>query len=348
MISRERGFIWDILLQLYRSRVRDQAVDVLPQRIRGLKIYNCRVESTGWDGIQVASTPEDAQIYNNTVNNFGTRNQSSQQAGILLGGLSNGKVYNNYVANGTGNGIQILGVGHIQVNNNVVVNVGGNNVVSNSKDGIFIDERPFAGYPSLYITACNNTVISPKRSSIRMENTYKTITTMSQFHNNLMVASGEPNAAFKGVVVRNNAPNNSTANLYLASVSQAKFAGTNDYHLTASSPAVDAGVTVSTWGIVTDKDGQNRSMGAKPDAGAYEYPGTSTPVANQAPIANAGTDKSQTLPTNSVTLGGSATDPDGNITKYAWTKVGGPTQISIGNATIQIHSSLTLSPEHTP
>src|SRR6476661_4575316 len=44
---------------------------------------------------------------------------------------------------------------------------------------------------------------------------------------------------------------------------------------------------------------------------------------NQSPTANAGTDKTITLPTNSVSLTGSGSDPDGSITAYAWTKVSG-------------------------
>jgi hypothetical protein len=56
-----------------------------------------------------------------------------------------------------------------------------------------------------------------------------------------------------------------------------------------------------------------------------------TPV-NQPPVARAGTDIAITLPTNSVTLNGSASsDPDGSISKYAWTKVSGPTQFLIAS-----------------
>jgi hypothetical protein len=54
--------------------------------------------------------------------------------------------------------------------------------------------------------------------------------------------------------------------------------------------------------------------------------------ANQAPIANAGADIVLTLPTNSTTLNGSASnDPDGSITAYAWSKLSGPTQFTIAS-----------------
>lgn len=47
------------------------------------------------------------------------------------------------------------------------------------------------------------------------------------------------------------------------------------------------------------------------------------PAANQVPTANAGTDKTITLPTSSVTLTGSGTDADGSIVSYLWTKISG-------------------------
>ncbi len=54
---------------------------------------------------------------------------------------------------------------------------------------------------------------------------------------------------------------------------------------------------------------------------------------NHPPAANAGPDQAITLPVNSVTLDGSAsTDPDNNITGYAWTKISGPATFNIANA----------------
>lgn len=53
---------------------------------------------------------------------------------------------------------------------------------------------------------------------------------------------------------------------------------------------------------------------------------------NQPPVVNAGVDRAITLPTNSITQVGSATDPDGTISSYSWTKVSGPVGITFGSA----------------
>lgn len=48
------------------------------------------------------------------------------------------------------------------------------------------------------------------------------------------------------------------------------------------------------------------------------------PPANVAPTAHAGVDQSITLPTSTATLSGTATDTDGSISAYSWTKISGP------------------------
>ncbi|MGN6297559.1 MAG: PKD domain-containing protein, partial [Ginsengibacter sp.] len=52
---------------------------------------------------------------------------------------------------------------------------------------------------------------------------------------------------------------------------------------------------------------------------------------NIPPTANAGSDKSITLPTNSVALSGSGVDTDGSVTSYQWTKISGPASGAINN-----------------
>jgi hypothetical protein len=62
-----------------------------------------------------------------------------------------------------------------------------------------------------------------------------------------------------------------------------------------------------------------------------------TVVVNVPPVPNAGTNKTITLPLNSVSLPGSGSDPDGTIATYAWTKISG------GAATLSGTTTATLS-----
>jgi len=82
---------------------------------------------------------------------------------------------------------------------------------------------------------------------------------------------------------------------------------------------------------VTDNDG-----GSNSDNVIIEVFPAST---NIAPIANAGEDKNLTLPTNSINLVGSGSDPDGVVAQYQWTKRSGPA-VTISNAS---SSTLTLN-----
>src|SRR5690606_36032180 len=87
----------------------------------------------------------------------------------------------------------------------------------------------------------------------------------------------------------------------------------DNYKLKAGSPAIDAGIDVSGFGISFDYELKPRPANSKFDQGAYEFPSDQV-------IANAGTDRSITLPTNTVTLNGSGSSPLGPIISYLWTK----------------------------
>ncbi|HQY10584.1 MAG TPA: T9SS type A sorting domain-containing protein [Ferruginibacter sp.] len=96
------------------------------------------------------------------------------------------------------------------------------------------------------------------------------------------------------------------------------FVGSGYYTLQAASPCIDAGVNI---GLPYN--------GTAPDMGYAEYASAS----NIPPTANAGPDQTITLPTNSVTLSGSGTDPDGTVTAYLWTKIAGPAAGTITSPT---------------
>ena len=79
--------------------------------------------------------------------------------------------------------------------------------------------------------------------------------------------------------------------------------------------------------LVTD------NIGATDDDTVTVTVNAAPPPPNVSPVANAGTDQSITLPTNSVTLNGTASsDPDGSISSYAWSKISGPASYTIATS----------------
>ena len=86
------------------------------------------------------------------------------------------------------------------------------------------------------------------------------------------------------------------------------FVGGDDYHLTSSSPCIDAGK--SDRAPATDIDGNARPQGVGYDMGAHEY--------SSSLIANAGPDQMVFV---EITLDGSQSydaDPEGGIVSYQW------------------------------
>ncbi|QNP51184.1 PKD domain-containing protein [Hymenobacter qilianensis] len=102
--------------------------------------------------------------------------------------------------------------------------------------------------------------------------------------------------------------------------STATLSGANTASLTAS------GLVAGTYTfalVVTD----NLGKASAADQVVVTVNSTTTPT-NPAPVANAGPDKTITLPTNSVVLTGSGTD-DGSIKSYAWTQASGPSTATL-------------------
>jgi len=65
------------------------------------------------------------------------------------------------------------------------------------------------------------------------------------------------------------------------------------------------------------------------------------------PIANAGTDQTISLPTNSITFNGTGTDPDGGTVSFLWTQVSGPNTATLsGDSTSDLTASNLLEGDY--
>lgn len=249
------------------------SIVVEPILQNNVKIYNNIIDSAGWDGIQLASSPNSA-IYDNVVMNFGLKNLPVQQAGIIFGGKCSGSVFNNYIYKGTGNGIQIFGYNNIKCYNNIVVDAGWDGTAVR-QDGIIVDDRPFPSniYSGLQIYLMNNTVVNSGNHAVRLYNSYGTMATGNKVLNNLLV---KPNCTSiyddPYLVIGGGLSVSAANNIRRATIAEVKFVNPtgNDYHLQPTSPAVDSGQNVTSYAITFDYDSVSRPYGVNYDAGAYE------------------------------------------------------------------------------
>jgi hypothetical protein len=281
--------------------------------VRGVRIYNNRFDKTGREGIQVGSGVDDVEVYNNVVLNYGQANLSAQNGGIQFGVGTSGRMYNNFVKSGPGPAIAIQGIGNDYVYNNVVVSPGEQAITVNTRPTPLTTDIVNQGWlGGVYII--NNTFVNVGPKGVIEE--FINNAPGNRMFNNLIVASSSPwdkTYAYTDWQKGNN--------LYIPLLADAKFVNpaVDDYRLQSGSPAINVGRDVSSFGVTFDFDNVARPAGASWDVGAFELGG------NQKPVVTVGANQSISLPTNSTTITGSATDPDGSIASYLWTKQSGPT-----------------------
>ncbi len=161
---------------------------VFPHLLSDVRIHDNIVERTGWDGIQVSSSPADCFIFDNIIRNDSYRETNGQMSGILIGGGSNCDCYNNQIADGKGDGIDIFGFGEMKIYNNLIVRAGRSYQPENSnapKHGIFIGNAPYNDAGRFKIM--HNTIVSPKTTGLRFLNFFST---SNLFFNNIITNPG--------------------------------------------------------------------------------------------------------------------------------------------------------------
>lgn len=240
----------------------------LPHEIKGLKIYNNRVENTGWDGIQVGCAIARTEIFNNVIKNYGRANIKYQNNGMQIGSGTGGLVYNNLIKDGPGNGMIMMGTGDNIVHNNIIVNSGAN--------GIFCDERYTPGEGFKFI---NNTILNPGNDGIRI---FAERVPMNTIVNNIIANPGsfgiynDSTRSSNDAFIYRMTPEvkiSSSHNLFVVSVKEMKFVdpGKDNYRLQPNSPAINFGKDISRFKIKKDFYHSSRLRGFSYDAGASEF-----------------------------------------------------------------------------
>lgn len=170
--------------------------NMIPIRLDHVEIANNVVERTGWDGIQLSNARENCSIHHNQVSNFGLSNIGSQQAGIILGGNTNGDVYGNTVKGGTGNGIEIFGFGLVHVTDNWVEETGMDGTTT-GQEAIYTGDRPLTveTNPKLQLVVSGNTIknvsySAARRGAVRITDYNNGLTLASTVQNNTFMLPG--------------------------------------------------------------------------------------------------------------------------------------------------------------
>lgn len=248
---------------------------IYPHEIKGLRVYNNILDSCGYDGIQVGCATSDCEIYGNKINRYGFLNEKNQNFGIIIGGGTTGKCYDNFIINGSGNGINVFGLGNNSVYNNIIVNPGhsvSESVAANNAYGIFCDDRSTIEGSSFNFF--NNTIIAPNGDGIRF---YSTKSRNNKIFNNLILKPGSigsysnPN---KSYVFYEQNVDLDVSNNYFSGIlpTTINWESLNEiYDYCASLPVIDKGLDVTSFDVAKDFNGNDRIKNVRCDIGAFEF-----------------------------------------------------------------------------
>ncbi len=257
---------------------------VYPHVLKGVEVYNNIVENTGYDGIQVSSAVSGCSIHDNQINFDSQAGVLYQMSGIMIGGGSVCKTYNNKIINGKGDGIDVFGMGNFNIFNNLIVNVGRTYFPNNpniQKHGIFVGVDTVLNQAILGIY--NNTIVSPKTFGIKLTNNKLKQTRVI---NNLITTPGKYADVGSAAFINSDL---SQDKLFLAtnytsnSIPAVKFIDPNNYNfdLQPDSPAIDYGTNLTAEGVTFDIDNRSRPYHGYFDAGAYEPHNPSVGIQNR-------------------------------------------------------------------
>ncbi|MEI7981938.1 MAG: T9SS type A sorting domain-containing protein [Bacteroidota bacterium] len=248
---------------------------LFPHLLKGVRVYNNRLEFTGWDGIQVSSADSACFIHDNLVLFDSEGEQEYQMSGIIIGGGTNAECYNNIIKDGKGDGIEIVSLGLQKVYNNLIVNPGrtykiNQNYTPYLKHGIYVG--PDYQSPSNSYLLVNNTIISPKSFGIKFVDA---ISTNNLIANTIIINPGSypmiGEDAYINLIssaidikILNNIKNRDFATIDFVDP------GEDNFDLKASSPAVNKGLLIDGFLLNFDILSRLRPFASVFDIGAYE------------------------------------------------------------------------------
>jgi parallel beta-helix repeat protein len=293
-----------------------------------IKVNNCELRNAPGQGILTVGGAHFNQFLNLNIHDNGLHFQLTH--GIYLES-SNNTVSGCQSYNNAAWGIQVYGSDHLPSNNlitgnkvynntrlgnggGIVLSSGTTNVAYNNliygNNGGYAVEISFGGGPS-NTRVENNTIDNAFGIDIGADSTNATVT------NNIVNGAASPPIGDAGV-------GSTISHNYTAGSPGFVNQAAHNYHLTATSPAVDAGLTIAE--VTVDYDGVTRPQGAAYDIGAYEYT-TSPPPTPPPPGVTIGSEATSTRKISSIIANGCVWDPVAQELIYVQ-----PTSVSATNA----------------
>jgi parallel beta-helix repeat protein len=310
-------------------------------------------------GIYVSNSGDRPIIRNNVSwGNYGAgihMNGDASQGGdgIISGGLVEGNtIYGNGI--GGGSGINCDGVQGSRIQNNLIYDThasgislfrqdgGGassNNVVANNTVLVAADGRWALNIQNASTgnTVINNILYNSGTFRGSLDISPDSLSGLTSDYNAVMDRFTTDGGGSRLTLTQWRSTTGQDAHSIIASPSQLFVApSTNDYHLSSTSLAIDAGTSLNA--PANDRDGVARPTGNGWDIGAYEYL-SSTQATNRVPIATSDTVTTSAKSSVRVAVLANDSDPDGD--SLTITSV---TQGAGGKVTINTDGTITYTP----
>jgi hypothetical protein len=255
---------------------------LFPHLLHNVDISFNKIINTGWDGIQLSSASQDAVIHDNMILNDSYRDYPNQMSGIMVGGGTKADCYNNYISGGHGCGIVLASLGGQRIFNNIIINAGKKFYPSDLTQmvhGIYVDDITVEMDSSFYIF--NNLIYQPKSDGIRFRSL---LSKNNKIANNVIIKPGNygyydtlntsfnPQDAFI-MLTDKNISVDTFSNQWSMNCNNLGFTDTltYDFTLLPSSPLIDAGADLTSYGILFDIYNYTRPYGTAYDIGPFEF-----------------------------------------------------------------------------
>lgn len=255
---------------------------VFPHLISDISIYQNIIINSGWDGIQLSSASEKSSIFSNIILNDSYKKYHNQMSGIMLGGGTKADCYNNFIADGNGTGIVVLGLGGQKIFNNIIINAGSDffpNDLTKMQHGIYVDDGSVI--PDSSFNLFNNLIINAKSDGIRFRSL---LSKNNLIANNIIINPGNYgyydtlgtsyNAEDAYIMITDtNVDVDILANSKALFYKNFNFIDSTNFNfcLASNSPLIDMGINLDFLGYEFDFYNNLRNKGLNWDIGPFEF-----------------------------------------------------------------------------